>query len=115
MLERILYEPLPNLSPDDIRATFGLLIPPEQMKQITYQELMLRQLVLKACSGNDKSIGEVLDRLIGKPTQTTEITATQQTYHSFLLDCIEKDQLDRHNVIDVEQIEEPDDLLEDLL
>lgn len=122
-LERILSESLPDLSADDIRATFGMLVPPDRVDRMTYQELMLRQLVLKACAGNDKSIGEVLDRLIGKPTQTTEIKATQNTYHTFLLECLEADQREKvglprepePTVIDVPTEQPETDILADLL
>lgn len=115
LLDRALTRELPQMGEAEFSRAFGMQWTPD-MAGMTYAELLIRQLVLKACAGNDKSIQEILDRLVGKPVQTAEIKSVSYTYNDFLLSCVEADQKDKLKVIDVPPLEQPEtDLLKDLL
>lgn len=118
MLGRILSEKLPEVPLDDLRVFFGSLIPAEKLAGMTYEELMMRQLVLKACAGNDKSITEIMDRVAGKPTQVIEGKVLTGTYQDFLAECDKRDRdgLQHADIIDVDPVAQPEtDILRDLL
>lgn len=125
LLDRSLDAIVPLTDPQDFSIQFRVTVTHQDIARgITYAELMVRQLVQKACEGNDKSIGEILDRLIGKPVQTAEVTTRHYTYNDFLLSIVEQEQKEKHKVIDVPSQptpalpveEQPEtDLLADLL
>lgn len=87
ILDKALEIPVPQMSPDEFLRIFGLHVTPEEIKKLTLADAMVRQLVTKAAAGNDRSIQEVLDRLLGKPMQTTESVTKSYNYHDFLLEC----------------------------
>lgn len=64
-LTKILSHKLPRMSTDEFEHMFNIRVSQEELQDISFLELMIRQLVVKACMGNDKSIQEILDRLIG--------------------------------------------------
>lgn len=111
LLGRALTKKIPRMPEEEFQRLFSM----QQTPDMTYAELMMTQLVLKACTGNDKSIQEVLDRLVGKPVQTAEIRSVAMTYNDFLMSCVEEDQKDKLNVIDVEPQKPETDLLADLM
>lgn len=88
----------PDMTVEQFERTFAVRITAEELKNLTFAELLVRQLVIKACSGNDRSIQELLDRLLGKPTQTTESVVKSYSYHDFLISCREAD---AREVIDI--------------
>lgn len=74
----------------DLSEEFGIEIPPHMLDpqtnpglKITPLKLVLSQLVLKACKGQDKSIQEIMDRVLGKPAQYIE-AKTEVTYLDFV-------------------------------
>ena len=92
LLEKTLTADIPIS--DAMMSVHGLAVPdhlqdpaknPKQTVQL--EEILVYQLVLKACAGNDKSIQEVLDRLVGKPAQYVESHSTQYTYIDFMAKC----------------------------
>lgn len=92
-----------SISPE-LEERFGILIPDQladprlnPSQKTTYRQLMIYRLVIKACGGQDKSIQEVLDRLVGKPAQYVENHNTDQTYLEFMRMCLEADR-DRDRV-----------------
>lgn len=92
-LERALDLKVPSdWTPEQFERTFALRVSPQELANITFAEVLVRQLLVKACSGNDRSITEVLDRLLGKPMQTTETVTKSYSYHDFLLTCKEADE-----------------------
>lgn len=90
-LDRALELKVPQVSPEDFERAFSIRATPEEIKTLTLAELMVRQLVLKACAGSDRSITEVLDRLLGKPTQTTESVSKSYSYHDLLIELKKQD------------------------
>lgn len=62
----------------------GLMLPETTAATISWREIMCYQLVLKAARGNDKSITELLDRMMGKPAQQIHQTNTNLSYTEFL-------------------------------
>lgn len=111
LLDRALTQKIPVMPEEEFQRLFNT----QQMPGMTYAELMIHQLVVKACAGNDKSIQEILDRLVGKPVQTAEIKSVSYTYNDFLLSCVEADQKEKLDVIDVEPQKPETDLLADLM
>lgn len=101
-LDRALELKIPgDMTPEQFERTFAMKVTPEELKNLTFAELLVRQLVVKACAGNDRSISEVLDRLLGKPMQTTENVTKSYNYYDFLTECSEKDE---REVIDVKPV-----------
>lgn len=94
LLDKSLELSVPDMSPEHFERVFGMKVTADEIKNLSFGEVMVRQLVLKACVGNDKSIQEVLDRLLGKPMQTTENVTKSYTYHDFLFRCQELDEKD---------------------
>lgn len=69
----------------DLEADHGFVTPPESPDgMVSYMELLVMQMVHKACAGSDKAITEVLDRLAGKPTQVTENLHATVSYEAYL-------------------------------
>jgi len=87
LLDKALETKLPTLSPEQFERAFMIKATPQEIAEFTFAEVMVRQLVLKACAGNDRSIQEIMDRLLGKPMQTTESISKSYTYHDFLIQC----------------------------
>ncbi len=87
LLDKALELNVPAMSPEEFERIFGIKITADEMKSLSFAEVMVRQLVLKACTGNDRSIQEVLDRLLGKAVQTTESVTKSYSYHDFLIEC----------------------------
>lgn len=90
VLDKTLDLKLPAMTKDEFERNFGFRVSDEELKGLTLIEVIVRQLVLKACMGNDKSIQEILDRKLGKPVQTAEITTKNFNYYDFLLQLKEK-------------------------
>lgn len=108
--------------PEGVRALLlkilNLPVPPESLKQyglllqktpesMTKAELIMYQLVERACSGDLVAINQLFDRLIGKPLQVTENTTRVLTYRDFLSDVAHKEQMAKHKIVDVEAIPLP--------
>jgi len=86
----------------DREQTFGFSSLPENIRndpKLTHMDLLVYRLGMQALSGNDKSIQEILDRLMGKPTQVNENLNISATYEDFLETCVGKD------VIEAEVVE----------
>lgn len=67
----------------------------------TYAQLLVAQLVQKAIlDGDMKAIQEILDRLLGKSVQHTEVK-TQMTYADFLLTLVDEREKRELGIIDV--------------
>ncbi len=92
LLDKALELQVPTMAPEEFERIFGIKISSEELKNLSFAEVMVRQLVLKACSGNDRSIQEVLDRLLGKAVQTTESVTKSYSYHDFLIECRNADE-----------------------
>lgn len=86
LLDRSLELTGPDLSPEEFERAFGIRATPEEIKRFTLAEIMVRQLVLKACKGDNRAITEVLDRLLGKPMQTSESVVKSYSYQDLLLE-----------------------------
>lgn len=97
LLEKSLELRVPQISAEEFERIFGLKVTAEDVRSLSLGELMIRQLVLKACTGNDRSIQEVLDRLLGKPMQTTENVTRSYNYHDFLIECKMADEAEAKN------------------
>lgn len=92
LLDKTLEIKIPNgLTAEEFERFFNFRVSEEEIPNLTFGEVMIRQLIFKAASGNDRSIQEVLDRLLGKPMQTIESTSKSYTYHDFLIECREAD------------------------
>jgi hypothetical protein len=116
LLDRSLELKLPAMSPEEFERTFGMKVSAQEIASISMAEVMVRQLVWKACTGNDKSIGETLDRLLGKAVQATEITTRSDSYHDFLIECRNADELEAGRPIKrVEARTDEQDIIADFL
>jgi len=51
---------------------------------MTHAEVMAFRLVEKAAQGHDKSITEILDRILGKPKQSVESVGVRMDYRDYL-------------------------------
>jgi hypothetical protein len=102
-LDKIVGEKVPQMAPEQFERMFSVKLEPEQIASMTFGELMMRQLVLKACTGNDRSITETLDRLLGKAVQTTESVVKSYSYHDLLVQLQSEDPAapKRAEVVDV--------------
>lgn len=101
LLDRALGTKVPQMSPEEFERMFGFKATRDQIADYTFAELMVMQLVTKAASGNERSIQEVMDRLLGKPVQQTEAKSVSYTYHDFLVRCKEMDAEDGGKVVDI--------------
>lgn len=90
-LDKIVGEKVPQMSPEQFERMFSVKLEADQIQTMTFGELMMRQLVLKACTGNDRSITETLDRLLGKAVQTTESVVKSYSYHDLLVQLQSED------------------------
>lgn len=117
LLDKALVLEVPQMGPEEFNRIFGIKVEPGEIKGMTFAEVMMRQLVLKACAGNDKSIQEVLDRLLGKPMQVSESTVKTYSYQDWLIELRNsesgKPALPNRGVVEV--LPPPDDPLADLL
>lgn len=95
LLDKALETKVPQISPEEFERDFGFRATREEIAQFTFAEIMVRQLVTKAASGNDKSIQEIMDRLLGKPMQQTESVVKSYTYHDFLRQCKSLDETEK--------------------
>lgn len=70
---------------NELEDLFNVVVP-EKFKEnpLTYRDLMILQQVLKSCAGDSKATQEILDRLLGKPTQYQENLVLQASYVDFL-------------------------------
>jgi len=103
----------------DIESVFGIDIGDQifERKTLTYRHLMVKRLVHQACSGNYKAAQEVLDRLLGKPTQVNENLTITATYEDFLADCVRLDELEASEMKVIEMVpkfDDEDDLLAEM-
>lgn len=98
LLDRSLDLTVPAMSAEEFEKVFGLKVSAAELTKLTFAEVIVRQLIQKACSGNDRSLTEVLDRLLGKPMQQTESVVKTYTYTDFLIQCRDADAKD---VLDV--------------
>lgn len=119
LLDRALDRPLPRLSPDQFIQTFLFQPTPEELKSFkTYRDVLVHQLVLKACRGTDSSIRELIDRTSGKAKQEAEGPSADRgaTYTDFLLSLAEADQRKKYGIREETEEEKPEtDVLKDLL
>lgn len=90
---------------EDFERTFGITLSEEEKENITYKRLVVKRLIMKACSGDAKALQEVLDRWVGKPKQINENINVNYNYLDFLEQCDKEDQqLKKVDVIDVKAI-----------
>lgn len=117
LLDKALELRVPAMSPEEFERIFNIKASPAEIRNFTFAEIMVRQLVVKACAGNDKSIQEVLDRLLGKPMQTTESVSKSYTYHDFLIQCQQADEAEAKpkNITPPKKPAEVTDILADLM
>jgi len=116
LLDKALDTKIPVCSPEDFERIFGIKIASrEEIEGMTLAEVMVRQLVLKACAGNDKSIQEVMDRLLGKPVQLAEVKSVSFTYQDYLDECMKKDAEEAGRPLPAPVSLSPPDPVEDLL
>ncbi len=90
LLEKKIYQEIPPMDEGDYYLQFGNDAPPYK-KGMTFADMLVHRLLMKACAGNDKSIQEVLDRFLGKPKQKTDEGPSKGTYLDFLQGIVEKD------------------------
>lgn len=102
VLDKALELKLPAMTQEEFQRLFGFRVTSEELQNLTLIEVIVRQLVLKACMGNDKSIQEILDRKLGKPVQTAEITTKNFNYYDFLLELKNKTDKPYGAVVDVQ-------------
>lgn len=87
-LDAALDRPIPALTAAEFHTTFFIPWSPEFK---TYRDVIVHQLVLKACRGGDRSIQEIFDRAMGKPKQATEAPTEKGTsYYDFLMTLAEE-------------------------
>lgn len=91
LFDRAIDLPVPQLAPEEFDRKFGITLTAREISTATMAEIIVRQLVAKAAAGNDKSIQEVMDRLLGKPMQQTETTVKSYSYQDFLIECRDAD------------------------
>lgn len=94
LLSKTMAQEIPELPEGEYERIFGD-DSPSPGNGLTYAKLLVHKLVTRACAGNDKSIQEVLDRMLGKPVQATENTNINHnmTYLTFLEECVERDKI----------------------
>lgn len=92
LLDKAVEFAAPRLSPEEFEREFGMRLTAEEIRRLTMADVLVRQLVLKAAKGNDKSISEVLDRLLGKPMQTTEAVIKSYSYQDLLIQLKQADE-----------------------
>jgi len=80
-LEAVLRSKVPSQDSLDLLN----ISPPHGEMTKTWMDVFVYQLVLKACAGNDKSISEIFDRVMGKPAQYTENITKTYNYTDFLV------------------------------
>ena len=124
LLARALDAPLPLLDPIEFVDMFRISATEDQIASFqTYRDVLVHQLVRKGCQGENSSIKEIFDRLVGRPKQTAEVVTRDATYTDFLLSLVEADQMANPGgvkesvpeIIDVEPQQPDTDLLEDLM
>lgn len=99
---------------DELQRNLGIKIQPGQ--QLSYEDIIVQNLVSKACGGDDKAMRELLDRYLGKPKQVSENLNLEMTYNDYLETLLAEDEAeakelpDPGKVVDVEV-----DVLDDLL
>jgi len=114
ILEKILALPVGDLD----LPLYGLSSDYEG-KGLTKSEVLMIQLVERGCTGDLMAIREILDRLLGKPSQYINAEVKTTTYYDFLMELVHDEQKNKlpapQKVIDVTPEPEPGaDLLGDL-
>jgi hypothetical protein len=106
--KKIIREHLEDISylvaPANIEGAYTVddIIPDDEKGSMSYARYLAWKLYFQACTGSDKAMREILDRLLGKPAQFQETIQHTMTYTSFLDDCVARD-------AEFEQIPPPDD------
>lgn len=94
LISKALDKPLPRMSPDDFLRQFFFEVTPQELAGFkTYRDVLIHQLVLKGCRGENRAVQELLDREMGKPKPTAEALAPGKTgtYYDFLMSLVEED------------------------
>lgn len=76
----------------DLEASFGPMLPVQSTEGMTFAHVLALKMWTKACTGNEKVMAELLDRLHGKPKQVNENRNLHVNYLNFLDQCIEEDE-----------------------
>ena len=82
---------MPTMSHDEFDAMFKGMVPLTECENMTYGKCITFQLIVQASRGDNKAIAEVLDRLVGKASQTTKNLNVTQDYNAFLDNLAKKD------------------------
>lgn len=104
-LDQALELKVPNMSPEDFLREFGIHATADEIPNLTLAEVMMRQLVMKAAKGSERSIDSVMDRLLGKPMQQSEHVVKSYSYYDLLM---EYKKLDEGTPKELELIPDPD-------
>lgn len=105
ILERILALPVGDL------AQYGISLEHDG-KSLTKADLIMIQLVERGCTGDLMAIREILDRLLGKPSQYINAEVKTTSYYDFLMQIVHEEQLEKKPSSEIIEVkaEEPKQL-----
>ena len=83
-LEHALAQPLPSVAQAEISRLFGFNIPAEDLRGMSFTDVIALQLVARAARGSEAAIKEVMDRVLGKAKQTVDVNGRVEHYTAFL-------------------------------
>ena len=79
---------------EDSNQFYGGVLREEDKKgNLTYRQLIFRQLVRKAASGDSKALQDVTDRILGKTALVTENKNMSMSYTEYLQDLEKQEEL----------------------
>lgn len=119
LISKALDKPLPRMSVDDFAQMFFFAVTASELAGFkTYRDVLIHQLVLKGCRGENRAVQELLDREMGKPKPTAEVPAAGRTgtYYDFLMSLVEEEKTAKPGgPAEVEPQKPETDILEDLM
>ncbi len=78
---------------EDSNQFYGGVLRKEDEGNLTYRQLIFRQLVRKAASGDSKALQDVTDRILGKTALVTENKNMSMSYTEYLQDLEKQEEL----------------------
>ena len=91
LLNTILNLRVPN--DEMFEILFSDAVTPDQLSDgITFKQVAALQVVVKACAGDSRAMTELLDRLLGKPTQHIENVNIEASYADIITEFAALDQ-----------------------
>ena len=78
---------------EDSNQFYGGVLRKEDGGNLTFRQLIFRQLVRKAASGDSKALQDVTDRILGKTALVTENKNMSMSYTEYLQDLEKQEEL----------------------